>query len=185
MIAKNKIAYDSSLAETDIHPVPLQALRWSLDSPLADDQVHLCFQMLELVAWKLAGHKPRKRKVRVSALLITRNDFMIIGYNQYRETPLQHKYRKNIHAIYLHAEIDAIEKTITHNLDIRESILFVCRVKYDPEDSSKKLWGLARPCSGCLRAIRDFNISRVYFTLDEYLSGSRGWDVLDNGKNGS
>ncbi len=92
-----------------------------------------------------------------------------------KSSPLQAKYATNKDlSIYLHAEISAIKNALRQIdvEDFKKVSLYVCRVKYDILTNSI-VYGLAKPCSGCMRAIFEFDIKKVYYTLE-----TEGWDQL-------
>ena len=67
---------------------------------------------------------------------------------------------------------DAIKNAI-NKIDLEKfsnSILYICRVKIYKK---KFVFGLAKPCDGCMKAISTFNIKKVYYTLD-----NGGYDLL-------
>lgn len=97
-----------------------------------------------------------------------------MGANSKRTDPFQARFAKNEHAIFLHAEVAAIKaalKVLTLE-ELRKSTLYVCRVKFDNEDR-RPILGLSKPCVGCRRAIIEFQIPRVVYTVDE------GFEVVD------
>ena len=109
-----------------------------------------------------------KGAAKMSGALVRRNEILSFGLNTKKTHPLMFKYRKNEESIYLHAEIDAIKnalKLMSVN-DIRGTDLYVCRVKKSKPRSGVWIWGLAKPCIGCTRALIHFGIRNVYYTTD-------------------
>jgi deoxycytidylate deaminase len=104
---------------------------------------------------------------RIAAALVYNREIISIGVNQKKSHPFQRKFTKNEHAIFLHAETDAIKNALKkYDIEtIAKSTLFICRMKKD-EITGAYIRGLARPCVGCLRAIATFNIKKVYYTTD-------------------
>lgn len=100
---------------------------------------------------------------RIAAAIVYKGDIISIGVNSYKTDPLQAKYSKNEHAIYLHAEIAAIKKAkkILTNDQLRKSELFIVRRK---TNNGVFCDGLAKPCSGCQRAIETYGISKVHYS---------------------
>lgn len=84
----------------------------------------------------------------------------VIGYNQYKSHTMQKKYSTNSDRIYLHAEINSIEKFLRHHIEIWRATMYICRI-------SQGQLVLSAPCSGCLRAIVAFNIKHVYYSSPE------------------
>ncbi len=87
-----------------------------------------------------------------------------VGYNQYKSHPLQKQYADHPDKIYLHAEIDAIANSIRSYRGINglkllnDSTMFIFRFNKD------MTLGLAKPCLGCQRAIRAFDIKTVIWS---------------------
>lgn len=103
---------------------------------------------------------------RLAALLVHQNDVIAVGTNKYKTHPLQARYSKNEHAIFLHAEIDCINNALRlYDRDIlKSSTLFVLRLR--KPDDSPFIRGNAKPCEGCQRAIKDFGITSCYYTTE-------------------
>ena len=79
-----------------------------------------------------------------------------VGFNSYTKThPLQMLYNKenNPSRLFLHAEIDALVKS-----KVEPYMLIVCRL------SKLGKIRIAKPCSGCYQAIRDYKVKKVFFT---------------------
>lgn len=102
---------------------------------------------------------------KVSACVVSRGQIVGIGTNKNKTHPFQAKFAKNKEAIFLHAEINAIRDAMrVLSLEgLQNSCLYICRMK---QDKGKYVFGLAKPCEGCFRAIVTFNIPKVYFTTD-------------------
>lgn len=110
----------------------------------------------------VASTQERVANQRLVACVIHRGDIVSIGTNQKKTHPFQAQYAKNEEAIYLHAEVDAIKNAlkVLSLEELKKSTLVVCRLKADSS------FGLARPCTGCMRAIVNFNLKNVYYTTD-------------------
>lgn len=104
------------------------------------------------------------QNARLAAAIVYRGDIISIGYNSMKSDPLQARFSKNEHAIYLHAEIAAIKKAlkILSLEEMRKSELHIVRRKLQNGVFSD---GLAKPCAGCERAIETYGINKVYYTL--------------------
>lgn len=104
---------------------------------------------------------------RICAVVLDRKgNVLSVGVNQAKSHPMQAQYGKNEHAIYLHAEIDAIKnalKKIGRN-SLRQCTMLICRRKFN--ENGEFIYGLAKPCDGCVKAIQDFGIKEVIYTLD-------------------
>lgn len=114
-------------------------------------------------------------KARIAASIVYKNEIISFGICQRKTHPFQAQYSKNDDCIFLHAETDAIKnavKLLTLG-ELSKSTLYICRVKFEDYSKRKFLFGLAKPCIGCARAIANFNISRVIYSLD-----NEGYQVL-------
>lgn len=111
-------------------------------------------------------------KVWVSAALVHRNKIISYGLNSMKSNPFQKKYGKNEYAIYKHAEVDAIQTALKLRFDRFEgSYLYVARMKYESTERNNYVSGLAMPCDGCLRCIKEYGIKNVIYTMDNDLIG--------------
>ncbi len=97
----------------------------------------------------------------MACAITIRNRIISFGYNRLKTDPFQARFGKNSDSIYLHAEIHAIKNALRRVSvdDLRRADLFVMRVM-----TGKNKWGMAKPCTGCMRAIAEFNIKNVWFT---------------------
>ncbi len=97
---------------------------------------------------------------RLGALVTIRKKIIAFGFNSYKSHPLQKKFGRNEKAICLHAEIDAIKNALKRVKisDLKRATLYVARIKKDGTI------GMAKPCTGCQRAIVAFGIKQVIFT---------------------
>lgn len=120
-------------------------------------------KVMELLRRCSIDHQASKNNFKLSAAIVIKKDIISIGYNQMRTHPLQSQYSKNEHAIFLHAEIDAIACALNHvnKEDLKKATLYVHRVKRSGPNCTSWIDGEACPCVGCSSAIMAFNISRV------------------------
>lgn len=121
-------------------------------------------QTLEKVA--AANTNPSEK---LAAAIVRNNKIISIGMNSMKSHPLQAKYGKNQHAIFLHAEISAIKNAL-REIDVddfHKCDIYIARIKKEKPFTKKYIWGLARPCAGCERAIAEFGIKRVVYTCDD------------------
>jgi tRNA(Arg) A34 adenosine deaminase TadA len=124
---------------------------------------------------QIAIANPKVSGAKLAAAIVYKNKIVSVGVNSMKSSPLQAKYATNKDlSIYLHAEISAIKNALRQIdvEDFKKVSLYVCRVKYDILTNSI-VYGLAKPCSGCMRAIFEFDIKKVYYTLE-----TEGWDQL-------
>lgn len=118
---------------------------------------------------KIATDIPNPYKTRIAAAVVYRGDVISIGINQKKSHPFQAKYSKHPESVYLHAETAAIKNAIKYLTveELKDSILYVCRVKYYDHTKRKMVFGLASPCPGCQKCIATFGIGTVIYSLDE------------------
>lgn len=115
------------------------------------------------------------RQARIAACLVHRNEIVSFGINQMKTHPFQAQFGKNKDSIFLHAETDCIKNAL-REIDVDElsrCTLYICRMKYQTHEKKRFVYGLAKPCPGCERAIATFNIKSVYYTLND-----EGYEVL-------
>lgn len=108
--------------------------------------------------------------IKFAAALVLSNKIVSIGFNRMKSHPLQARFSKNDKAIFLHAEIHAIKNALKdyHVKELSKMDLYITRVKKPRSHHDKFVWGLAKPCCGCERAIVEFGIRRVIYTTDEH-----------------
>jgi len=103
---------------------------------------------------------------RVAAAIVqTNKGALAVGINSYKTHPLQKQFGRNKHSIYLHAEIAALVmalSTYARGL-LSDSTLYVVRAKFNPE-TERFVYGLAKPCPGCMRAIKYYGIKRIVYS---------------------
>lgn len=108
---------------------------------------------------KLEEHEPVFR-VRIVAAIVKKGKIVAIGKNQTKTHPVAALYGKHEKAIYLHAEVDAINKAKKHLGSLSGTELYVMRMKQDGTI------GLSLPCEGCSRCIVDNSIPKVNYSKD-------------------
>lgn len=117
---------------------------------------------------KIAEANPHNAEKMASAI-VYRNRIISVGMNSMKSHPLQAKYAKNEHAIFLHSEIAAIKNALREVDvdDLSKCEIYVARVKKEKPFTKKYVLGLAKPCPGCERAIAEFGLKRVVYTCDD------------------
>jgi deoxycytidylate deaminase len=106
-------------------------------------------------------------KTSVVAAIVNRKTIVSFGFNQRKTHPLQAKYAKNEHAIFLHAEIDAIRKAMKRGVDLSKCDLYIMRAKHTgPKRRDPVACAMARPCAGCQRAIADMGLRTIYYSTE-------------------
>jgi len=99
-------------------------------------------------------------KMRLAAAIVYKNKIVSIGTNKYKTHPIMDKFKKNDKAIFLHAEVDAINKA-KKKLDenqLRKARLYVIRLLKDGS------LGIACPCRGCSQCISHYGIKTVFYS---------------------
>lgn len=102
---------------------------------------------------------------KLSAGIVYKGNIIGIGTNSYKTHPFQAKYGRNEKSISIHAELSAIRDALRiMPLEyLRKTDLYVCRIKHS-DRSGPYIRGMSKPCSGCMKAIIEFGIKKVYFT---------------------
>lgn len=121
------------------------------------------FSALEKIAIDNEGVQGR---FKLAAAITYKKQILTVGINSMKSHPLQTEYGKNVDSIYLHAEIDAIRKALKIMPEeyLLKCDMYILRIKKDYDHNWIR--GLARPCCGCMKAIKDYGIKRVYYTKD-------------------
>lgn len=120
---------------------------------------------------KVAEANDEFPRARMASALVKSNKIISIGINRKKSDPLQAKYGKNKDAIFLHAEIHALKNALREYdvEELKDTVLYICRVKRLNQHSMKWVWGMAKPCEGCSRAIAEFGIRNVVYTTDKHM----------------
>ena len=119
-------------------------------------RVERFFTLLDETA-KFSNHPQH----RISSAIVVKNKLVGLGFNQMKTDPFQKKYSKNDDCIYIHAEIHAIKNAL-RSVDVsalRYADLYVTRIMLGSGTR-----GMAKPCDGCMGAIVEFGIRRVFYT---------------------
>ena len=127
--------------------------------------VERIFETLERTAIDSDGLAGRFKMV---CAVVYRKNIITIGANSYKTHPIMNEYGINDSSIYLHAEIDAINKALKllSKEQLSKCDLYVLRVKRENGCGSAWIRGLAKPCDGCMKAIKQYKIKKVYYTKD-------------------
>lgn len=104
---------------------------------------------------------------RIAACIVFKKTLVVIGTNQNRTDPLAQRFAKNPEADTIHAEVQAIKNTINHFRGDYEMLngatMYICRAKRSGIGGDW-IWGLAKPCDGCMKAIDFFGIKKVIYS---------------------
>lgn len=118
--------------------------------------------------FKTAQTLPPAANARIAASIWDGNLYLDDGYNSLKTHPFQKKYGKNENCIHLHAEINAIcnaTRTLASG-SLKGCTMVVVRAK-KASPRGPWVWGMARPCEGCQRAIVAFGIKNVWYSTNE------------------
>ena len=118
---------------------------------------------------RLAIENPGVRsKYKIAAGVVYKKNLIATGINSYKTHPLMWEFGKNQDSLFLHAEIDAIKNSL--RLITQEQLtkcdMYIVRVKRS-QTNKRWVFGLAKPCKGCQRAIESFNVKNIFYTTDE------------------
>jgi hypothetical protein len=103
------------------------------------------FSYFEICA-QIAVKKPDERSFLLGSIGIRKDGALVKASNSSAETPNR----------LLHSE-----KKLSLKLDVG-AIVYVARVRLD-----NGLYGLARPCFSCEKALRSKGVARVYYTISD------------------
>jgi tRNA(Arg) A34 adenosine deaminase TadA len=107
-----------------------------------------------------AEHADMVRSSKHAAAIVYKGVIIALGRNQYKTHPIMLKYGKNDKAIYLHAELDAIVRTINK---YGPEILTKCDMYVLRSDKMNRI-SSSKPCEGCQGAIEAFGLREVFHT---------------------
>lgn len=118
---------------------------------------------------KVASDIVWEQQARLAACIVHKNEIVAFGVNESKTHPFQAKFGKNDSSIFLHAETSAIKNAlkVLDDDQMSKSTLYVCRVKFADLKRKKLIFGLAKPCDGCVRCIHTFGIQKVIYSLDK------------------
>lgn len=120
------------------------------------------FDTLHTVAVDVGGTRSKH-----AAAIVHKGSIISIGTNNRITHPFQKRFASNEEEIWIHAELDAINKALKrHDTDfLKRCSLYVIRVK---NDKKKLVRAYSKPCAnGCQKAIATFGIKRVAYTTDD------------------
>lgn len=120
------------------------------------------YHLLTRLENKLAERSMGKYQFNLGAIVTDKKgQILSYGFNSYQKThPKQYLYNKGIRddRIYLHAEIDSLIKCST--MSHAAHMLIVARLGKDGR------LHMAKPCAGCMKAIKESHIKYCYYTND-------------------
>jgi len=103
--------------------------------------------------------------VRIGAFIIYKKRIIAKGFAQYKSHPFQARFSRNEDSVFLHAENDVIKNTLRFLTleQLTKSTMIIGRVKHS-SPSGPLIFGNAKPCIGCQRAIASYDIQNVFYT---------------------
>lgn len=120
--------------------------------------------------YRLAEDFDSESSANVVSCIALGNKIIAYGFCAKKSHPLQARFGRNEDSIYLHSEIDAIKNAVKRVSvdDLRKATIYVARAKKHQYRYRRYniVRGLARPCEGCMRAIRSFNLRYICYTTD-------------------
>lgn len=129
----------------------------SRPSQLIQHQISRAFEKAKLVT--------PVANARIYASILDRRWLIAEGSNSVKTHPFQARWGSDEHKIHLHAEINCIVQAVNEISDFRGCTMVVARAK-KASTRGPFVWGMARPCEGCQRALAAFGISDVYYTTN-------------------
>lgn len=108
-------------------------------------------------------------KARMIASIYYKGKVISTCRNSLKTHPFQKKYSEFPYKIHMHAEIGAIKNALkVISVDqLTDCTLYICRAKRISDNDPNSMFGLSKPCLGCFKAISEFQIGRVVYTLDD------------------
>ena len=119
--------------------------------------------MLKDILFNMAKNVEPIQSARIVAGIHRKGRLLAVGFNQRKSHPLQAKWASRPERIFLHAEVDAIRNYLyTSTISSLESCsILVVRVKLE---HGRWVYGCAKPCSGCMRALDFYGLKNVEWT---------------------
>jgi len=106
------------------------------------------------------GQSEQVRSSRHAACLVYKKQVLAYGFNSLKTHPIMLTYGRNDKAIYLHAEVHVLVRTINqHGVALLPKCdMYVLRLNKMGERSN------SAPCTGCRRALDAFRIRNTFYT---------------------
>lgn len=109
-------------------------------------------------AIKVALANPITDLPKMAALIYNRKKLIAVGMNSRKSHPLAKQFQKNPHTVCVHAEIAALVNAMRQGISVEGMSIYIARV------GKLGYPMLAKPCSGCSRALMSFGINNIYWT---------------------
>ena len=108
------------------------------------------------------------KQVHIGCVAVYKKQVIGVGYNTNKTHPIQMKYNKYRDLEWngiqpkakLHAELMCLLNIKDLNIDFAKVKIFIYR-----EDKNGHL-ASSKPCNACMRAIKDYGIKDIYYTVD-------------------
>lgn len=106
------------------------------------------------------------KKTHVGCVAVYQGQVIGLGCNCNKTHPIQKKYnryRKPSDSMLpkLHAEINCLNQIKHMGINFSKVKLYIYRIRKDQP------FGMARPCSSCMAAIRDLGVRNIYYTTND------------------
>ena len=108
-------------------------------------------------------------RFKLASAVVYKKYVIATGINSYKTHPLMNGEGYRDGQVFLHAEMDAIKNALKliDTEQLTKCDLYVVRVKRPYNYSKDWIYGLAKPCPGCTKAIASFGIKNVYYSENE------------------
>ena len=108
-------------------------------------------------------------RFKLAAAVVYKKYVIATGVNSYKTHPMMNGEGYREGQVFLHAEMDAIRNALKliDADQLAQCDLYVVRVKRPGIHSKDWIYGLAKPCKGCTKAIAGFGIRNVYYSENE------------------
>jgi len=109
-----------------------------------------------------------------SALVVRGGNIISRGLNRPKRNVFSRLYSKHPRCV-IHSEIDAILQA-RRKSDLRGAKIYVLRIRKDNAQVAN-----SRPCANCMRAIKNYGIKKVIYTIDG--NDFESFNLSEYGKN--
>jgi deoxycytidylate deaminase len=144
----------------------LKSLAFGRPSSSLGVRTNRLFEYLRKLAIANEGVQGR---FKLASAIVYKKYVIATGVNSYKTHPLMNSEGYKEGQVFLHAEMDAIKNALKliDSEQLTKCDLYVVRVKRPHYKSKKWIYGLAKPCKGCTKAIANFGIRNVYYSENE------------------
>ena len=106
------------------------------------------------------------KKTHIGCVAVYQGQVIGLGCNCNKTHPIQKKYnryRKPSDSMLpkLHAEINCLNQIKHMGINFSKVKLYIYRIRKDQP------FGMARPCSSCMAAIRDLGVRNIFYTTND------------------